>query len=306
MLHTLIIGSGFSGIGMGAALRRSGEDSFEIWERAQGIGGTWRDNHYPGCACDITSPVYSFSFAPKPDWSRLYPQQPEILDYLREVARSKGLEAHFRFNRNMVDARWSGDHWRVEAADGAVATARFLVLGTGGLSHAKLPDIAGRDSFRGALWHSADWNHEFRLAGRRVAVIGTGASAIQFVPEIAPEAGSVTIFQRTPPWVMPKMDRPITAQEAERFRRFPLLQKLLRLFLYARSETLAPRFTRSRGLEPFEEIGRQHIARHIADAALREKLTPKYRLGCKRLLISNELFGDANYHADKLARLKGY
>jgi cation diffusion facilitator CzcD-associated flavoprotein CzcO len=290
MLHTLIIGSGFSGIGMGARLRRAGRTDFEIWERASGLGGTWRDNDYPGCACDVSSPVYSFSFAPKPDWSRLYPRQPEILDYLRTVARDEGLEPHFRFGREMRSARWTGECWRVEAADGEVAEARFLVLGTGGLSHSKLPDIPGQNDFAGATWHSAEWNHDFPFAGKRVAVIGTGASAIQFVPEIAPKVAHLSVFQRTAPWVMPKADREIGPEEAERYRRFPWMQKLLRLFLYMRSETLAPRFTHSRGLEEFEEFGRKFIAAHFADPAMRKKVTPTYRLGCKRLLISNDWY----------------
>jgi cation diffusion facilitator CzcD-associated flavoprotein CzcO len=290
MLDTLIIGSGFSGIGMGSALRRAGRTGFEIWERADDLGGTWRDNHYPGCACDVVSPVYSFSFAPKPDWTSLYPRQPDILQYLRDVARQEGLEPHLHFNRNMAGARWSGDRWRVEADDGTITEARHLVLATGALSNGKLPDIAGRDSFGGTMWHSAAWNHDFDLAGKCVAVIGTGASAIQFVPEVAPKAAHLTIFQRTPPWVMPKMDRPIPPEEAELYRKHPWRQKLLRLFLYLRNETLGRRFTMMRGLEMFEEIGRQSIACHFSDPEMREKLTPKYRLGCKRLLISNDWY----------------
>jgi cation diffusion facilitator CzcD-associated flavoprotein CzcO len=290
MLDTLIIGSGFSGIGMGAALRAAGRTDFEIWERAGELGGTWRDNDYPGCACDITSPVYSFSFAPKPDWSRLYPPQKEILQYLRDVARTRGLDPHFRFGRNMVSACWQDDRWRVEAEDGSIAEARFLVLGSGGLSNLKMPDIPGIENFAGAMWHSAAWNHDFALERKRVAVIGTGASAIQFVPEIAPKVAQLTVFQRTPPWVVPKMDREIGADEAERYRRQPWRQKLLRLFLYARSELLVPRFRKTRGLDKMEEIARQHMESAIADPALRAKLTPHYRFGCKRLLISNDWY----------------
>jgi cation diffusion facilitator CzcD-associated flavoprotein CzcO len=290
MLDSLIIGSGFSGIGMAIALRRAGRDDFEIWERADDLGGTWRDNDYPGCACDVASPIYSFSFAPKPDWSSLYSRQPEILDYLRDVARDHALEPHFRFNREMVSARWSGDRWRAEAADGAVTEARYLVLATGALSNGRLPDIPGIERFGGRTWHSASWDHRFELAGKRVAVIGTGASAIQFVPEIAPKVVHLSVYQRTPPWVMPKMDRAIDEEEAQLYRERPWRQKLLRLFLYARNETLLPRFRTMRGLETFEEIGRQSIAHHIADPDLREKLIPKYRLGCKRLLISNDWY----------------
>ncbi|WP_129793163.1 NAD(P)/FAD-dependent oxidoreductase [Sphingosinicella sp. CPCC 101087] len=291
MLDTLVIGSGFSGIGMGVALRRAAREDFEIWERASDLGGTWRDNHYPGCACDITSPVYSFSFAPKPDWSRLYPPQPEILDYLRGVARDHGLGPHLRFGRDMRAARWRVDHWEVEAADGTVAKARFLVLGTGGLSNWRLPGIAGLDGFDGAVWHSAAWNHDFPLEGKRVAVVGTGASAIQFVPEIAPKVGRLTIFQRTPPWVVPKLDREITPRVAERWRRQPWRQKLLRLFHFARSELLLqPRLRRMRGLDKLERIAREHMESAIADPILRDRLTPRYRFGCKRVLISNDWY----------------
>ena len=291
MRDVLIIGSGFSGIGMGAALRAAGRNDFEIWERAADLGGTWRDNDYPGCACDITSPVYSFSFAPKPDWSRLYPTQPEILAYLRTVARERGLDPHFRFGRNMVAAHWRGDRWRVEAEDGMVAEARFLVLGTGGLSNWRFPDIPGLDRFAGSIWHSAAWNHDFPLEGKQVAVIGTGASAIQFVPEIAPKVGRLAVFQRTPPWVVPKLDREIAPATAERWRRQPWRQKLLRLLLFARAELLLlPRLRRMRGLDKLERIAREHMESAIADPALRAKLTPSYRFGCKRLLISNDWY----------------
>ena len=291
MLDTLIIGSGFSGIGIGVALRGAGRADFEIWERASDLGGTWRDNHYPGCACDITSPVYSFSFAAKPDWSRLYPPQPEILDYLRGVANRHGLDPHFRFGRDMRAARWQGDHWQVEAADGAVARARFLVLGTGGLSNWRIPDLPGLESFAGPVWHSADWNHDFPLDGKRVAVVGTGASAIQFVPEIAPKAAQVAVFQRTPPWVVPKLDREIPPETAARWRRQPWRQKLMRLFLFARSELLLqPRLRRMCGLDKFERVAREHMEKAIADPAMRARLTPGYRFGCKRLLISNDWY----------------
>jgi cation diffusion facilitator CzcD-associated flavoprotein CzcO len=168
--------------------------------------------------------------------------------------------------------------------------ARYLVLGTGALSNGKLPDIPGRESFRGATWHSANWNHNFELSGKRIAVIGTGASAVQFVPEIATQVAHLAVFQRTAPWVMPKMDRPIGVQEAERYARQPWRQKLFRLFLYLRNETLVPRFRKMRGLGMFEDAGRQLIDYHIADPGLRAKLTPNYRPGCKRLLISNDWY----------------
>ena len=290
MLDTLVIGSGFSGIGMGVALRRAGRHDFEIWERADALGGTWRDNHYPGCACDIAAPVYSYSFAPKPDWTSLFAKQPEILAYLQGVARRFGIEEHLRLRREMTDARWTGTHWQVSAADGTVAEARFLVLGTGALSNGKLPAIPGLDSFTGALWHSADWNHGFDLAGKRVAVIGTGASAIQIVPEIAPQVAHLSVFQRTPPWVMPKHDRAIGRAEAERCRRRPWRQKLLRLGLFSLNEVAVPNFKRMWGLARIERMARRHMEAAIADPILRERLTPSFRFGCKRVLISNDWY----------------
>ena len=290
ILDALVVGSGFSGIGMGAKLREAGRTDFEIWERASDLGGTWRDNDYPGCACDITSPVYSFSFAPKADWSRLYPGQSEILDYLRGVAESAGLAPHFRFGRAMAAARWTGNHWRVEATDGSITETRFLVLCTGGLANPRLPDIEGLADFSGPVWHSAAWNHDFDLKGKAVAVVGTGASAIQFAPEIAPQVDRLTIFQRTPPWVVPKLDREISRSEARANARFPWRQKLLRAILWARSELLVPRFRRTRGLGKLERIARRHMETAIPDPAMRAKLTPKYRFGCKRLLISNDWY----------------
>ena len=293
MLDVLVIGSGFSGLGMAYALLEHGRPDFEIWERAAALGGTWRDNHYPGCACDIVSPVYSFSFAPNPDWTRLYPPQPEILAYLEGLADRFDLRRHIRFGRSLVEAVWDEARhvWRARAADGSTAEARHLVLGVGALSDGQLPAIAGPDGFTGSMWHSTAWCHDIDLTARRVAVIGTGASAIQFIPQIAPKVAELAIFQRTAPWVVPKLDRPLSEPERRRFRRLPLLQKLQRARHYLINELRVPALARhTQWLEKIEQVGRDHIARAIADPGLREKLTPSYRLGCKRILISNDYY----------------
>jgi len=293
LLGILVIGSGFSGLGMAHALRAQGRDDFEIWERADRLGGTWRDNDYPGCACDIVSPVYSFSFAPNPDWTRLYPPQAEILAYLEKVADRFDLRRHFRFGRNLVAAEWdeAAHAWHARAADGSTATARHLVFGTGGLSNGKLPDIPGRDAFAGAMWHSAGWRHDYDLKGKRIAVIGTGASAIQFVPRIAARVAQLDLFQRTPPWVVPKPDRALSDGERTRFRRFPWLQKLQRAWYYWLNETRVPALVRHPDwMVRFERLARDNIAAAIRDPGLRAKLTPTYRLGCKRILISNDYY----------------
>src|SRR4051794_29793371 len=228
-----VAGAGFAGIGLAAKLLESGETDIAVLERGDDVGGTWRDNTYPGCACDVPSHLYSFSFAPNPDWSRTYSTQPEIEDYLRRVARDSGVMDHVRLNTEVVSAVWDEDRalWRLDTSQGPL-TADVFVVATGPLSEPSVPAIPGLDSFAGAVWHSARWNHEHDVTGERVAVIGTGASAVQFVPKIQPLAGRLTVFQRTPPWIMPRPDRRITRPERLVYRRLPLLQKLVRTFVY--------------------------------------------------------------------------
>src|SRR3954454_10188639 len=222
-----IIGSGFSGIGLAIRLKQDGVEDFVVLERNEGVGGTWWANTYPGCACDVPSHLYSFSFAPNPDWTRTYSRQPEIREYLRRVASEHGVTPHIRLDTEVRGARWDEDHWEIETSQGPV-TAKVLVSAAGPLVEPKLPDFPGLETFSGPAFHSARWDHSVSLKGKRVAAIGTGASAIQFVPKIAREVEQLHVFQRTPPWVMPHSSRPITRTERRLFRLFPALQRLLR------------------------------------------------------------------------------
>ncbi|MDT5270441.1 MAG: hypothetical protein QOH49_2627 [Acidobacteriota bacterium] len=284
-----IIGSGFAGLGMGIRLRQRGEQDFLIFERAGDVGGTWRDNSYPGCACDVQSHLYSFSFAPNPDWTRSYSAQPEIWDYLRRCARDFGVLPHVRFNHEVRDARWDerAQLWRVETSQGTY-TANILVMASGALSEPRVPDLPGFENFKGTSFHSARWDHTYDLTGKRVAVIGTGASAIQFVPEIQPQVERLHIFQRTPPWIMPRPDRPLAERERRMFRRFPILQRAARAGIYAFRELFFLGFRHLRLSRLIRRIALRHLERAVPDPSLRARLTPAYEIGCKRILVSND------------------
>ena len=292
-LRIAIVGAGFSGIGMAAHLKRAGLDNFVILDRGADLGGTWRDNDYPGCACDVPVRLYSFSFAQSGDWSRIYGGQAEILAYLRRCAARFHLGPHFRFDCALTAATWDGDArcWRISLADGRTVEADVLIGAWGGLSNPALPDIEGLGTFAGAMFHSARWDHGADLDGRRIAVIGTGASAIQFAPEIAPRAGRLELFQRTPPWIIPKPDRETTPLERRLYRLLPPARWLARAAVYAQLESRAFGFVVSpRLMKAAERIARRHLARSIADPALRDALTPHYTMGCKRVLISNDWY----------------
>ncbi|HEX6944812.1 MAG TPA: NAD(P)/FAD-dependent oxidoreductase, partial [Casimicrobiaceae bacterium] len=287
-----ILGAGFSGIGMAARLLRDGMHDFFVIERADEVGGTWRDNTYPGCQCDIPSALYSFSWAPNPDWSRVYPLQEEIRDYLRRVAEESGVMPHIRFGHEGLGAEWDDDAklWRLRTSRGEL-TANVLVTAMGGLSEPAPPDIPGLDRFEGTMFHSAEWDHDHDVAGERVAVIGTGASAIQIVPEIQPKVGSLTLFQRTPSWVMPDLDRPVTGIERRLFRALPFTQRAVRWLIYGLQETTVLGTIVDRRLSlVFERIARRHLRRQVPDPELRRKLRPDYVLGCKRITMSNSYY----------------
>ena len=287
-----IVGTGFSGLGMGARLKREGIDDFVVLERNDEVGGTWWDNTYPGCQCDVPSHLYSFSFAPNPNWSRTYSFQPEIRDYLRDVARRFGLMPHIRFGCSLTSAAWDEEAsvWRLETSQGEL-TARVLVPAVGPLSEPAMPKLPGLDRFEGKLFHSARWDHEHDLSGERVGVIGTGASAIQFVPKIQPKVGRLHVFQRTPPWVLPHSDRPVTRLERRLYRAFPRLQRLVRLGIYVSREWLVIAFSHRRRLMKLPEaLARRHLRRQVRDPGLRSKLTPSYTIGCKRILLSNDWY----------------
>jgi cation diffusion facilitator CzcD-associated flavoprotein CzcO len=290
----IVIGTGFAGLGMAIKLKETGNDAFVVLEQADAVGGTWRANTYPGCACDVQSHLYSFSFEPNPKWSRMFARQPEIRAYLEHCTDKYGVRPHIRFRSAVTAARFDEETgvWHVEVnGGGSTLTARVVVAGFGPLSRPEYPQIEGIETFQGQAFHSAEWNADVDLKGKRVAVVGTGASAIQFVPEIADEVESLHLFQRTPPWVLPKPDRPTTRGERALFRRFPSLQQAYREFIYWRLETRVLGFTvHPKVMKAAEVIGRLHIKRAIKDRRLRKAVTPDYTIGCKRILMSNTYY----------------
>jgi cation diffusion facilitator CzcD-associated flavoprotein CzcO len=287
----VIVGAGFSGLGMAIELRRAGVEDFVVLERASDLGGTWRDNTYPGCACDIPSVLYSWSKEQNPSWSSAFAGQAEIYDYMREVVSRHDLDRHLRYDHEMLSARWREEagHWEVETTQGTL-TADVLVSGAGALADPSIPSLPGLESFRGTMFHSARWDHDHDLRGRHVAVIGTGASAIQFVPEIQPQVGHLTVFQRTPPWVTPRSNPDIPAPWRRRFERHPRLLALARRIVFSLQEALHVGFTHPRLMKVLERSARRHLEEQVPDPELRAKLTPDYRLGCKRILGSDTYY----------------
>ena len=288
-----IVGAGFSGLCAAILLRKAGFEDVTLYERAADLGGTWRDNTYPGCACDIPSNLYSFSFEPNPEWTRMYPQQAEIRAYLERVALKHRLRDRMRFGKALSEAVYDAAEcaWRLRFADGSSAVVEVLIGAIGPLSRPRLPEVAGLEGFGGAAFHSSQWRHDIDLSGKRVAVIGTGASAIQFLPRIAQQAARVHVYQRTPPWVLPLRDRPFAPWERRLFRALPFAQRLLRWWIYLRQELLVRAFLGGAVMQrQFRVVGMHFLHRQVPDAALREKLTPGYAPGCKRLLISNDWY----------------
>lgn len=294
VVHTraLIIGTGFSGLGMAIALQKQRTD-FVLLEKADDIGGTWRDNIYPGCACDVPSHLYSFSFEPKPDWSRMFSPQPEILEYLRTVTDKYGLRRHIRFGVRVDRANWDDQEcrWHVFTDTGDEFVAQFLISGAGALHIPSVPDIEGLDAFEGQAFHSAQWPAGIDLTGKRVAVIGTGASAIQIVPKIVAQVAELQLYQRTPPWVFPRPNQPISPRLQQLLRRVPGVRAALRAGIYWFLEATAFGLTRRPGLlRIYEAMGKWNIRRAISDPQLRRTLTPSYRAGCKRILYSTNYY----------------
>ena len=285
-----VIGAGFSGLGTAIKLVQSGRDDFVVLERGPELGGTWWANTYPGCACDVPSQVYSFSFELNPDWSHSYARQPEIQAYLLRVAEKHDLRRRIVFNAEVTDAQWNGTAWEIETTAGSW-TADVLIAGTGGLSEPSFPDIPGLSTFNGTVFHSAQWDHSWSPEGQRVGVIGTGSSAIQFVPQLQRSVASLTLFQRTAPWVLPRIDKEISSARKSAYRRFPGLQRLVRALVYARMEVQLIGFRYDRRiLKLGEKMGRKLLEEQVADPVLREKLTPHFDLGCKRVLLSNTYY----------------
>ncbi|MDV7243451.1 MULTISPECIES: NAD(P)/FAD-dependent oxidoreductase [Rhodococcus] len=290
--HVLaIVGSGFAGIGAAVRLSKLHEGSVVIFERAATLGGVWRDNDYPGAACDVQSLLYSFSFAPSHRWRHTFARQAEIREYLERVARENGLLPRLRAECAVTSMTWdpSTARWTLETARGT-STADHVVLATGSLADPTLPAVDGIESFEGVMFHSSQWDHETDLSGRRVAVVGTGASAIQFVPKIQPIVGSLTVFQRTAPWVMPREDKPISSTRRALLRTIPGYQRALRALIYAEREIKLLAFRHPFLMAIGEKEGRAQLHHAVRDPELRDKLTPNYRMGCKRILLSDEYY----------------
>lgn len=285
----LVIGSGFSGLGTAIRLAQRGDRDFLVLERGSEVGGTWRDNTYPGAACDVPSHLYSFSFAPNPNWSRSFSRQGEIQEYLLQTAEKYNVNRNHVFNTDVHSATWDAvtSRWVVETSNGTF-TGDVLASGTGALSDPALPDIKGIETFTGDFFHSARWNHDVSLEGKRVAVIGTGASAIQIVPEVAKVAARLDVYQRTAPWITPRTDRPYSDRERFFFRRFPITQRLARGAIYSGREALVFGLVRNPKLMNVpKRLALKHIERQVKDPQLRAKVTPNWQIGCKRILLSN-------------------
>lgn len=311
-VDVIVIGTGFSGLGMASQLARHTDKTFVVLERANDVGGTWRDNHYPGAACDQPSHLYSLSFRPNPEWSSVFGDQAEIWKYLQDTAREEGLLPHIHFNSEVTWASWSEEtnSWTVRTPLGE-HRGRILVSASGLLSDPKLPAIPGLGEFAGDVFHSARWNHDVSLSGKRVAVVGTGASAIQLIPELAEEVEHLTVFQRTPPWVVPRPDRLYTEAEKGVFRKIPETMTELRSSIFwENEERFAQRAAIPALLAKVKAIALEHLVAQVSDPELRRKLTPDYEPGCKRILKSSNYYPafereNVSLVASGLARIEG-
>ena len=291
MTSIAIIGSGFSGIGAAVKLLEDGERDLVVFERGEDVGGVWRDNTYPGAACDVPSHLYSFSWAPTGGWSRRFAVQSEIHAYLRRVAADHEVLPYVRFRTEVLSATWAEGGWDLALSDGSTHRADVVIAACGQLSRPSRPDIPGLDSFAGTMFHSAEWDHDHDLTGRRVAVLGTGASAIQFVPEIAKQVKHLTVFQRSAPYVIAKPDRAYGPATKSVLEKAPWVLTLDRLRTYAWTEARSVGFnTEPRLMRGFEMIFHRHLRRQVADPVLRAQLTPADPIGCKRILQSNDWY----------------
>ncbi|MGW5142507.1 flavin-containing monooxygenase [Nocardia beijingensis] len=290
--RTIIIGSGFAGLGLAIRLTQQGRNDFLVLERGSDVGGTWRDNTYPGAACDVPSHLYSYSFALNPNWSRSFSRQGEIQQYIQDVSKRYDVRDKHIFDCDVTSARWNNETalWEIESTKGSF-TADTVISAVGALCEPALPDIKGIGEFEGEIFHSARWNHDADLTGKRVAIIGTGASAIQIVPAIAAKVGHLDVYQRTAPWLLPRLDRPYTTAERLAFKHVPGLQRLSRAAIYAARETQVVGLAKVPALmQLFEAIAKAKLRHEIRDPELRAKVTPNFRIGCKRMLISNDYY----------------
>lgn len=290
-LRVAIVGSGFSGLGMAIRLLQERIDDFLVFERADEVGGTWRDNTYPGCACDVMAHLYSFSFAQNPHWKNTFGSQAELFDYLRACADRFGARPYIRFGHDVLAARWdeNNQRWHIETTQGDY-TAQVLVTGTGYLNEPSIPALPGLETFQGTTFHSSRWNHDHDLSGDRVAVIGTGASAIQLVPAIQPTVGRLDLYQRTPPWVLPKHDKPNGAVQSWLLRNAPGYQNFRRNWNMWGREVLAFALARPKVMMKMQQAASKNLAESVKDPQLRARLTPDYVMGCKRMLLSDTYY----------------
>ncbi|MGW4743107.1 flavin-containing monooxygenase [Nocardia xishanensis] len=289
----IIIGAGFAGLGMALELRRAGLENFTILERAADLGGVWRENTYPGAACDVPSPLYSWSYEPKSDWPRRFSEQRDIHDYMRGVADKHDLARYIRFGTEVTDAEFDErtGRWQISTGDGTRLSADILIPAVGQLSRPALPNLPGIDTFTGPAFHSAEWNHDIDLTGKRVACIGTGASAIQYIPRIQPKVEHLTLFQRSAAWVLPKRDVEYSALHHALFKYFPPSRWAERFAIWSFFEVLALALTDIPAMKtPVIALADRHREQQVPDPELRAKLTPDYAAGCKRGLFSNEYF----------------
>ena len=295
--EVIIIGAGLGGIGMAVRLKTLDCQDFLILEKASGPGGTWRENHYPGSGCDIPSHLYSFSFAQNPLWSRVFSRQPEILAYIEDVVAQHGLHDHIRYNSDVASATWDemAGHWRVCLASGDTLSARTVVGAWGQLNRPAIPAFPGAERFRGKSFHSAAWRHDIDLRGMRVATVGSGASAVQFVPPVADAAAQLTLFQRTPNYIVPRLDREYTPEELDTYRQNPQqLQESRDALYWDREHRFAKMRLGSANAEEVKTIALQYLHSQIQDPDLRAKLTPDYPVGCKRILVSDDFYASLN------------
>ncbi len=286
-----IVGAGFAGLGMAVRLRLEGITDFVVLDRADEIGGTWRDNSYPGCAVDVQSHLYSLSFAPNPAWSAVYAPQEELWAYQMRIVEEHDLRSHLRLGHDVLGGDWDEEaqRWRLRTSSGDI-DAQIVLSAMGPLSNPIPPQIPGLETFEGTVFHSARWNHEHDLSGRRVAAIGTGSSAAQFVPEIQPHVEHLTLFQRTPGWIIPRMNRPITAAEHAVFRRFPAVQRLVRGRQFVYRELLGMMLRSPRWSGGAKLLAQAHLRRQVKDPVLRAKLTPQFKMGCKRVIVADDFY----------------
>ncbi len=291
-VEAAIVGAGFGGLCMAIKLQEAGITDFVILEKGSDVGGTWRDNTYPGAACDVQSHMYSFSFEGNPDWSKRYPGWKEIQDYIHSTTEKYGIRRYVQYNTEVTGAQFNerSGRWLVTLGDGSQLNAKHFILATGPLHVPSIPNLPGLNGFKGRTFHSAQWDHDYDLKGKNVVSIGTGGSAIQYLPEIAPDVKNLSVFQRSPAWVLPRDMRSYSDFDKKLFKAFPLMRKLHRLRLYATNESRVLPIIHARLAQSFQFLAKAFLDYQVRDKKLRRQLTPDYTIGCKRILISNKYF----------------